>query len=499
MNLREVGLRLPLPASAGSMDSAAREGGEAFILPMPPERAPSRVASTPARDDAAQARQARQDGPPRAGDEPSTTADGKPVGESTARTAPSGEARQRDRHGAGTQASAPSGPVDPTDPMPPSGSTAAARAPASGDAKDAGTTAGTAEAPPTAAVWLLPATPAAPPISAPVAAAHGLSPIAAGTIASPLAKPGMTAAASPGGALPAEMTASRPDTAAQAAAVLPGLPAAAGAAGAATLPPSGSSPRPMATPSASADALHAATMPVGDGRTPATAADGLATAATRAPLGPLSGTPPVLPPAAPGPEAFAALVALSTQAGRSASTDERTGDALAGLTGADSALTGPTTSGLAGSAPVRIADPAPVVVPGTVALPASPDAGFDDAFGDKVVWIVEQRLTQAEIRVSPDGLGAIEVRLQLDGNKLSAQFAAAHPDVRQALEAGMGRLRDLLGQHGMQLADSHVGQQHGGDRPPARHARGDEAEGDRPALVTNVGGLRARGLIDLYA
>lgn len=209
---------------------------------------------------------------------------------------------------------------------------------------------------------------------------------------------------------------------------------------------------------------------------------------------------PAAPMAVAGPEAFAALVALSAQAGRGAPLDERAEDGPPAVTGLESGPATTPTGGLTALSPLRALESTAVAVPGSVAMPAAPDAGFDDAFGEKVVWIVEQRLTQAEMRVSPEGLGAIEVRLQLEGNKLSAQFSAAHPDVRQALEAGMGRLRDLLGQHGMELADSHVGQQHGGgDRPPARHARSDDADGDRPALVTTLGGLRARGLIDLYA
>lgn len=151
---------------------------------------------------------------------------------------------------------------------------------------------------------------------------------------------------------------------------------------------------------------------------------------------------------------------------------------------------------------VRPGDPTTAIaVPATVALPATPDDGFDDSFGQRIVWMVEQRIGQAEMRVSPEGIGAIDVRLQLDGNRLTAQFSAAHADVRQALEAGMGRLRDLLGQHGVELADAHVGREGSGRQPGGRdRSSGGMPHGDDPEpRVTTLGAMRARGLIDLYA
>lgn len=137
-----------------------------------------------------------------------------------------------------------------------------------------------------------------------------------------------------------------------------------------------------------------------------------------------------------------------------------------------------------------------------LALPKQPGLGFDDAFDQRIVWMAEQRIGQAEMRVSPDGLGPIDVRLQIDGHRVTAQFHAASADVRQALEAGMDRLRDLLGERGMQLADAQVGQQRSqGDRGPAAAARTAEGEAaaDDGSVVTTVRSLRARGLVDTYA
>lgn len=232
-----------------------------------------------------------------------------------------------------------------------------------------------------------------------------------------------------------------------------------------------------------------------------------------APPAPLQVTPGVPGPAAPtAPTAMpldglAALAALAGDAARSSSTGELPAveSSLALATGdtADAASTPGSTPLFAVAPTVRAAEPTTATaapVAGTVALPATPDDGFDDSFGQRIVWMAEQRITQAEMRVSPEGVGAIDIRLQLDGHRLSAQFTAAHADVRQALEAGMGRLRDMLGQHGMELADAQVGQQSQRDRPtpPSRDpAALDAVDGHEP--VTTIRALRSRGLLDVYA
>lgn len=208
------------------------------------------------------------------------------------------------------------------------------------------------------------------------------------------------------------------------------------------------------------------------------------------------------------PDGFAALVAMSGAAPKSSGLpgDAALIDAVLAPSAERAQEPGaasPTSPLFAAAAVGRPADmPSSATVPvaGTVPLPATPDDGFDDAFGQRIVWMVEHRITQAEMRVSPEGVGAIDVRLQLEGNRLTAQFSAASADVRQALEAGMGRLRDMLGQHGMELGDSHVGQQNQGDRPGTQTGRMHGAEGETGSEpVTTIRALRTRGLLDVYA
>jgi flagellar hook-length control protein FliK len=129
--------------------------------------------------------------------------------------------------------------------------------------------------------------------------------------------------------------------------------------------------------------------------------------------------------------------------------------------------------------------------------------GFDEAVGTRLSWLADQKIGHAHIKISPNDLGPVEVRLQLDGDKVNASFTAAHADVRQALEQSLPRLREMLGQQGFQLGHTDVG----GQQPQGRQtaSRGDFATNpDAPGLdeVASVGipaVLRQRGLLDAYA
>ena len=133
--------------------------------------------------------------------------------------------------------------------------------------------------------------------------------------------------------------------------------------------------------------------------------------------------------------------------------------------------------------------------------PADPGAGYGDDFGKGVLWMTEKALGHAQLRVTPDHLGPIDVRLQLDGARVHAEFSSAQPEVRQALEASLPRLREMLGQHGLELAQADVGQRQQDPRP--RPAAGRDAGGPESGTETQPIALPprrlARGLLDEYA
>ena len=137
--------------------------------------------------------------------------------------------------------------------------------------------------------------------------------------------------------------------------------------------------------------------------------------------------------------------------------------------------------------------------------PVLGDDGFDQAIGARLGWLADQKIGHAHIRLSPDDMGPVDVRLQLNGDKVHASFSSPHVDVRQALESSLPRLRELLGEQGFQLAHADVGHQApGGDGNASGQPGGGAMTGDGEptpgdASVSSAQLIRQRGLLDAYA
>ena len=142
----------------------------------------------------------------------------------------------------------------------------------------------------------------------------------------------------------------------------------------------------------------------------------------------------------------------------------------------------------------------------TVNAMAAPSADlqgghFDEDIGDAVRWMADQKIGHAHIKVTPNDLGTVEIHLRLDGDRVHADFSSAQAEVRQALESSLPRLRDMLGQHGFQLAHADVGHQHA---PPSQgggpqHGEGGPDAGEPVAEAPRTVRMTARGLVDAYA
>jgi len=135
-------------------------------------------------------------------------------------------------------------------------------------------------------------------------------------------------------------------------------------------------------------------------------------------------------------------------------------------------------------------------------------AGWDQALGERIQWMVNQKTQNAQIRLNPAQLGPMEVRVQVQNDQASIQFSSAHSTVREALEAALPRLRELFDASGVELVDVDVsgqssagGQRSGGeDGVVLRETRVIDADsGAETVLETPVNALLANGRLDLFA
>ena len=131
-------------------------------------------------------------------------------------------------------------------------------------------------------------------------------------------------------------------------------------------------------------------------------------------------------------------------------------------------------------------------------------AGWGQAFGNQVAWVVNQGMPSAELHLSPPDLGPMSVRISMEQDQASMAFSSPHAMVREAIEAALPRLRDMLGSQGITLVDVNVSQ-HGSAHTP-RDPGGDgnaavsgrAANGEIEVAAPVVQG-RLLGMLDLYA
>lgn len=122
-------------------------------------------------------------------------------------------------------------------------------------------------------------------------------------------------------------------------------------------------------------------------------------------------------------------------------------------------------------------------------------------FAARVTWVVERGDQLASIRLNPEELGPVEVRVAIREGEASIWFGATQADTRAAIEQALPRLREMLASSGLALADSGVFREapreprQGFTRADARRAAVESATSSVDAVKTG----RRSGLIDDYA
>lgn len=85
-------------------------------------------------------------------------------------------------------------------------------------------------------------------------------------------------------------------------------------------------------------------------------------------------------------------------------------------------------------------------------------AEFKEQFARQVADLTMKGQDRAEIRLTPAELGPIRIRVSLSANDAQVDISAAHAATRQAIEASIGTLKQLLGEQGMRLTDYRMDQ-----------------------------------------
>ena len=138
--------------------------------------------------------------------------------------------------------------------------------------------------------------------------------------------------------------------------------------------------------------------------------------------------------------------------------------------------------------------------------------GWDEAVGQKVTWMASGGLQSASLTLNPPDLGPLQVVLHVNNDHAEATFITAQPEVKQALEAAMPKLREMMDQAGIQLGQATVstgmpnqqqGQQQTASGRDGRASFGKDGSDEAELNVTTIGVRPAAsgglGLVDTFA
>lgn len=114
---------------------------------------------------------------------------------------------------------------------------------------------------------------------------------------------------------------------------------------------------------------------------------------------------------------------------------------------------------------------APPVVQAAIDAPVLDDA-WGDALNERVLWMAGKSIQRAEIRLNPAELGPIRVDVSVTDDAAKVSFSAQNAITREAIESALPRLREMLSENGLSLANTDVSDA-GGQQ--AQNAREDDA------------------------
>ncbi len=83
-------------------------------------------------------------------------------------------------------------------------------------------------------------------------------------------------------------------------------------------------------------------------------------------------------------------------------------------------------------------------------------ARWEDALASRIQWLVDHKVGEAQIKLNPPELGALDVKISLLDDKTYVQMTAHTAAARDELSQSLPRLRELMSAGGLDLGGATV-------------------------------------------
>lgn len=124
---------------------------------------------------------------------------------------------------------------------------------------------------------------------------------------------------------------------------------------------------------------------------------------------------------------------------------------------------------------------------------------FQQALGQQVVWLSGQEIKQASIRLHPQDLGQLDVKVSVNQGRVDVVFNAQHPAAANAVQQTLPQLANMLAQHGLALGQADVGhrQSSNSQSPDSQRGRANAVGSSTSDANTAVGPMSSIGTVNL--
>jgi flagellar hook-length control protein FliK len=136
--------------------------------------------------------------------------------------------------------------------------------------------------------------------------------------------------------------------------------------------------------------------------------------------------------------------------------------------------------------------------------------GWGKGLGEQIVWMNNKAIPAAEIRLNPAHLGPISVRIDVNQDQATILFTAQHMEVKEAIEASIPKLREMLGTQQLNLVNVNISQNSTSDQGRSHYQTFAKTPENREQGIESVTGaveeqnendrvVVSKGLLSIYA
>jgi flagellar hook-length control protein FliK len=94
-------------------------------------------------------------------------------------------------------------------------------------------------------------------------------------------------------------------------------------------------------------------------------------------------------------------------------------------------------------------------VPPPISVPLKNSQWGDDV-SNRVMWMIQHDVQAANIKINPPHLGPLEIHVSMHKDHVDVSFNSHHATVKEALDASMPKLKEMMGNSGLQLGNADV-------------------------------------------